>query len=105
MNIEEAEAFTVEQVAVKLQLSADTVLRWIREGHLRAFVRPGQKAGVGRGKKAYRIWKTDWDAFARRNSGVAVARETETANAVISSDSRGTDGVKRRKARTSGPAH
>ena len=49
------ELYTVPQVAVALEVSPDTVLRWIRTHELHAI--------AFRGRAGYRVSRADLDAF------------------------------------------
>lgn len=65
-------ALTPDECAALLQVSPSTLVRWIRSGYLPEFVRPGRRPGAGVGKKTYRIWDDDWQAFCDRWTQVGV---------------------------------
>jgi excisionase family DNA binding protein len=100
----ESDVLTVAQAAAQIQVSADTVERWIKEGHIRAFVRPGLKPGQTPGKRTYRIWADDWKLFLRRQTMTGVIAVVAAPPVVVSSTAVGPDGVSRRKAKKTGPA-
>ena len=53
---------TTEQVAELLQLSVETVRRWIREGDLPVLDLPGRRGG-------YRVSRTDLDKYIESRYG------------------------------------
>ena len=57
--------FTVEQIAERLQVTEETVRRWLRSGEL-----VGQNFG---GRTGYRIRETEVNAFLERGQGKAAA--------------------------------
>jgi excisionase family DNA binding protein len=63
---------TVPQVAEELQVTVDTVRRWIRAGELPALLTGGQKTG-------YRIARADLDAFIERRRGMTWTGKGEAA--------------------------
>lgn len=65
------EWWTVEQVAEELQVSQETVRRWIRGGSLNATALGGTKLG-------YRISRADLEAFVQLRYGRRLG-ETEAA--------------------------
>ena len=54
---------TVQQVAKGVSVSKDSVLRWIASGELNAI-----DVGSSRGRKCYRIWKSDLLKFLDRRA-------------------------------------
>jgi excisionase family DNA binding protein len=93
----ETEVLTVAQAANRLAVSTDTVERWIRAGHLPAFVRPGLKPGQRHGKTTYRIFLADWQAFLRRQTvrGVVAAPVPNPVVVASAAVETGTDGISR----------
>lgn len=89
-------ALTVDQCAAQLQIHHSTVEKWIREGHLKAFVRPGKKPGSRPGRKSYRIWPDDWTVFCRRFTMTGVATPAPAPTVVVGAVAAGTDGISRR---------
>lgn len=89
-------ALTVDQCASQLQLHHGTIEKWIREGHLKAFVRPGKKPGQRPGRKSYRIWPDDWSAFCRRFTMTGVVAAPAPLTVAVGAIATGTDGISRR---------
>jgi len=65
--------FTVERVASRLDVHPKTVLRFIRDGRLRA-------TRIG---KAYRILRSDLESFAGVTTGAAAARQPTRVTAIV----------------------
>lgn len=61
--------YTIQQVADRLQVSTETVLRWIRKGELPYLDIGGRKAG-------YRVRAEDLEAWERARFHDRTARET-----------------------------
>jgi len=62
---------SLSDAAREIGFSTDTLMRWIEAGHLPIFMPPGHDFGDKRpGPKGYRIWRTDWEAFKRRQTYV-----------------------------------
>src|SRR5262245_29155853 len=93
----EGTALTLEQCGLQLQVSTETLVRWIREGHLKAFMRPGAKPGQRPGRKSYRVWPADWAAFCRRHTIAGAAPVPIPPPLVVSPIAVGPDGICRRK--------
>jgi len=87
---------TVAQAAAQLQVSTDSVERWIKEGHLRAFVRPGLKPGQTPGKRTYRIWADEWRTFLRRQTMTGSIAPVVANPLVVLPTAAGPDGISRR---------
>ena len=56
--VDDEEMYTVDEVAQRLRVNADTARRWIREGQLPAY-RLGDRAG-------YRVKRSDLEEFLRK---------------------------------------
>lgn len=62
---------TLTTAAKEMGVSSDTVMRWVEAGHLPIFVPPGVDLKNTRpGPRGYLIFKTDWEAFKRRQTFV-----------------------------------
>lgn len=91
-------ALTAAQCGLEAGVTAEQVIRWVRHGHLVAFLPPGKRADDPRpGRKGYRILRADWDTF------LAVHRFTGTPEPEPSPPpctreirQTGSDGIKRR---------
>lgn len=88
-------ALTVDQCANQLQLHHGTIEKWIREGHLKAFVRPGKKPGQRAGRKSYRIWPDDWAAFCRRFTMTGIVAVPASLTVATRAVATGPDGISR----------
>lgn len=95
----------VETLAAEIDVSADTVIGWIRGGKLPYFLAPGKETGSKRpGPRLYRVFRDDWDRFlvARRHvDRPAGGEDAAPAPAPASAPARGVavgpDGVSRRR--------
>ena len=96
----ERRALTLDQCAERLQVSPTLILKFVREGHLKAFVRPGARIGVGVGRKSLRIFEDDFAEFCQRNTQIGVIPSSSPAPPLRLLDSgpvTGTDGIMRRR--------